>query len=39
MSRILMVATVAIQNRKTVFSADEDFPRMAPFIPLRLFAR
>lgn len=32
----LMVATVAIQNRKTVFSADEDFPRMAPFIPLRL---
>ena len=33
----LMVATVAIQNRKTLFSADEDFPRMAPFIPLRLF--
>ncbi|MBI2457404.1 MAG: PIN domain-containing protein [candidate division NC10 bacterium] len=33
----LMVATVAIQNRKTLFSADEDFPRMAPFIQLRLF--
>ena len=33
----LIVATVAIQNRKLVFSTDEDFPRMAPHIPLRLF--
>ncbi len=33
----LIVATVAIQNRKMVFSIDEDFPRMAPHIPIRLF--
>jgi len=33
----LMVATLAIQNRKLVFSTDEHFPRMAPHIPLRLF--
>ena len=33
----LIVATVAIQNRKLVFSTDEDFPRMARHIPLRLF--
>jgi len=34
----LIVATVAIQNRKLVFTADEDFPRMAPHVPVRLFA-
>lgn len=33
----LILATVAIQNRKMIFSTDEDFPRMAPHIPLRLF--
>lgn len=33
----LIVATVAIQNRKPVFSTDEDFPRMTRHIPLRLF--
>jgi len=30
-------ATVAIQNRKLVFTADEDFPRMAAHVPVRLF--
>lgn len=33
----LIVATVAIQNRKLVFTADEDFARMVPHIPVRLF--
>lgn len=33
----LIVATVAIQNRKLVFTNDEDFDRMAPHIPIRLF--
>lgn len=33
----LIVATVAIQNRKLVFTADEDFPRMLPHVPVRLF--
>lgn len=33
----LIVATVAIQNRKLIFSLDEDFPRMTPHIPVRLF--
>ena len=33
----LMIATVAIQNRKLVFTADEDFPRMAAHVPVRLF--
>ena len=34
----LIIATVAIQNRKLVFTADEDFPRMIPHVPVRLFA-
>jgi hypothetical protein len=33
----LMIATVAVQNRKLVFTADEDFPRMAAHLPFRLF--
>ena len=33
----LIVATVAIQNRKLIFTADEDFPRMIPHVPVRLF--
>ena len=33
----LIVATVAIQNRKLVFTTDEDFVRMTPHIPVRLF--
>jgi predicted nucleic acid-binding protein len=33
----LIVATVAIQNRKLVFTLDEDFPRMVPYLPIRLF--
>jgi predicted nucleic acid-binding protein len=33
----LIVATVAIQNRKLVFTADEDFPRMLPHVPVSLF--
>ncbi len=33
----LIVATVAIQNRKLVFTLDEDFPRMVPHVPIRLF--
>jgi len=33
----LMIATVSIQNRKLVFTADEDFPRMLPHVPVRLF--
>jgi predicted nucleic acid-binding protein len=33
----LIVATVAIQNRKLVFTLDDDFPRMAPYVPVRLF--
>jgi len=33
----LIVATVAIQNRKLVFTADEDFARMVPHVPVRLF--
>ena len=33
----LIIATVAIQNRKLVFTADEDFPRMVPHVPVRLF--
>jgi len=33
----LIVATVAIQNRKLVFTADEDFPRMLPYVPVNLF--
>ncbi len=33
----LIVATVAIQNRKLVFTADEDFPRMLPHVPVHLF--
>jgi hypothetical protein len=33
----LIVATVAIQNRKLVFTADEGFPRMRPHIPVSLF--
>jgi hypothetical protein len=33
----LIVATVAIQNRKLVFTLDEDFPRMLPHVPVRLF--
>jgi predicted nucleic acid-binding protein len=33
----LIVATVAIQNRKLVFTLDEDFPRMVPYVPIRLF--
>ena len=33
----LIVATVAIQNRKLVFTGDENFARMAPHIPVRLF--
>lgn len=32
-----MIATVAVQNRKLVFTADEDFPRMAAHVPFRLF--
>ena len=34
----LIIATVAIQNRKLVFTADEDFTRMMPYVPVRLFA-
>lgn len=33
----LIIATVAIQNRKLVFTADEDFSRMIPHVPIRLF--
>ena len=33
----LMIATVSIQNRKLVFTTDEDFPRMIPHVPVRLF--
>ncbi len=33
----LIVATVAIQNRKLVFTTDEDFPRMMPHVPVHLF--
>jgi hypothetical protein len=33
----LIVATVAIQNRKFVFTTDEDFQRMIPYVPVRLF--
>lgn len=33
----LIVATVAIQNRKLVFTTDEDFVRITPHIPIRLF--
>jgi predicted nucleic acid-binding protein len=33
----LIIATVAIQNRKLVFTADEDFARMMPYVPVRLF--
>jgi predicted nucleic acid-binding protein len=33
----LIIATVAIQNRKLVFTADDDFPRMLPHVPVRLF--
>jgi predicted nucleic acid-binding protein len=33
----LIVATVAIQNRKLVFSLDEDFPKMVPHVPVRLY--
>lgn len=33
----LIIATVAIQNRKLVFTADEDFPRMVPHVPVQLF--
>jgi hypothetical protein len=28
---------VAIQNRKLVFTTDEDFVRITPHIPIRLF--
>lgn len=33
----LIVATVAIQNQKLVFTLDEDFARMTPHVPVRLF--
>jgi predicted nucleic acid-binding protein len=33
----LMIATVAIQNRKLVYTSDTDFVRMAPHVPVRLF--
>jgi predicted nucleic acid-binding protein len=33
----LIIATVAIQNRKLVFTADEDFLRMIPHLPVQLF--
>lgn len=33
----LIIATVAIQNRKLVFTADEDFTRMMAYVPVRLF--
>jgi len=33
----LIIATVSIQNRKLVFTTDEDFPRMIPYVPVRLF--
>jgi predicted nucleic acid-binding protein len=33
----LIIATVSIQNRKLVFTTDEDFPRMIPHVPVRLF--
>ncbi len=33
----LINATVAIQNRKLVFTADEDFLRMIPCLPVQLF--
>ena len=33
----LIVATVSIQNRKIVFTADEDFTRMIPHVPIQLF--
>jgi len=33
----LIIATVAIQNRKLVYTADDDFPRMIPHIPVHLF--
>jgi predicted nucleic acid-binding protein len=34
----LMIATVAIQNQKLVFTADEDFTRMTACVPVRLFS-
>jgi predicted nucleic acid-binding protein len=33
----LIIATIAIQNRKVIYSADDDFSRMIPHIPVRLF--
>ncbi|MBI4587455.1 MAG: PIN domain-containing protein [Candidatus Rokubacteria bacterium] len=33
----LIIATVAIQNRRLVFTADEDFSRMMPYVPVSLF--
>jgi hypothetical protein len=33
----LIIATVAIQNRKLVFTSDEDFLRMIPHLPVQLF--
>ncbi len=33
----LIIATVSIQNRKLIFTRNEDFPRMIPHVPVRLF--